>query len=109
MTAPSDRGRRRMCNLQTVVGLLVTGGIIWLGLTRIDLSQTMAAFAAVRVGFVLAGGGLIVAAIAIFAVRWRVLLPTSLSVPVRFVFCYLMIVYINNAIIPLRLCTMVRA
>ena len=87
MTAPSDRGRRRMCNLQTVVGLLVTGGIIWLGLTRIDLSQTMAAFAAVRVGFVLAGGGLIVAAIAIFAVRWRVLLPTSLSVPVRFVFC----------------------
>src|SRR5215467_4246048 len=109
MTAPSDRGRRRMCNLQTVVGLLVTVGIIWLGLTRIDLSQTMAAFAAVRVGFVLAGGGLIIAVISIFAVRWRVLLPASPSVPVRFVFCYLMIGYMMNAIIPLRLGDLVRA
>ena len=70
MTAPSDRGPRGMFNLHTLVGLLVTGGIIWLGLTRIDLSQTMAAFAAVRVGFVFAAGGLVVAAIVIFAVRW---------------------------------------
>jgi uncharacterized protein (TIRG00374 family) len=98
-----------MFNLQTAVGLLVTGGIIWLGLTRIDLSQTMAAFAAVRVGFVLAGGGLIVAAIAIFAVRWRVLLPSPPDVPVRFFFCYLIIGYMVNAIIPLRLGDLVRA
>jgi hypothetical protein len=69
----------------------------------------MAAYAAVRVGFVLAGGGLIVVAIAIFAVRWRVLLPTSPSVPVRYVFCYLMIGYMTNAIIPLRLGDLVRA
>jgi len=41
MTAPSDCGRRRMFNLQTVVGLLVTAEIIWLDLTRIDLSKTM--------------------------------------------------------------------
>src|SRR5262245_59960290 len=109
MTAPSDRGPRRMFNLQTVVGLLVTAGIIWLGLTRIDLSQTVAAFAAVRVGFVLAGGGLIVAAIAIFAVRWRVLLPTPPDIPVRFFFCYLMIGYMMNAIVPLRLGDLVRA
>src|SRR6266404_3460481 len=85
MTAPSDRSARRMLNLHTVVGLLVTAGIIWFGLTRIDLSHTMAAFAAVRIEFVLAGSGLIVAVIAIFAVRWHVLLPTSPSVPMRFV------------------------
>jgi glycosyltransferase 2 family protein len=109
MTASSDHGPRRMFNLQTVVGLLVTAGIIWLGLTRIDLSQTVAAFAAVRIEFVLAAGGLIVAAIAIFAVRWYVLLPTSPSVPIRFVFCYLMIGYMMNAIIPLRLGDLVRA
>jgi len=109
MTAPPDRGPRRMLNLRTVVGLLVTAGIIWLGLTRINLSQTIAAFAAVRVGFVLAGGGLIVVAIIIFAVRWRVVLPTSPSVPVRYVFCYLMIGYMTNAIIPLRLGDLVRA
>jgi glycosyltransferase 2 family protein len=109
MTAPYDRGQRRMFNLQTVVGLLVTAGIIWLGLTRIDLSQTMAAFAAVRVGFVLAGGALVVAAIAIFAVRWHVLLPKPPDVPVRFFFCYLMIGYMMNAIVPLRLGDLVRA
>jgi hypothetical protein len=57
MTYPSDRGRRRMFNLQTAVGLLVAAGIVWLGLTRIDLSETVAAFAVVRVGFVLAGAG----------------------------------------------------
>jgi glycosyltransferase 2 family protein len=107
--ARRDRGQRKMLNFQSVVGLLVTAGIIWLGLTRIDLSQTMAAFAAVRIEFVLAGGGLIVAVIAIFAVRWHVLLPTSPSVPVRFVFCYLMIGYMMNAIIPLRLGDLARA
>jgi glycosyltransferase 2 family protein len=98
-----------MFNLQTSVGLVVTAGIVWLGLTRIDLSQTMAAFAAVRIGFVLAGGVLIVAVIAIFAVRWRVLLPSKPDVLVRFVFCYLRIGYMVNAIIPLRLCDLVRA
>jgi glycosyltransferase 2 family protein len=107
--ARRDRGQRKMLNFQSVVGLLVTAGIIWIGLSRIDLSQTMAAFAAVRIEFVLAGGGLIVAVIAIFAVRWHVLLPTSPSVPVRFVFCYLMIGYMMNAIIPLRLGDLARA
>jgi glycosyltransferase 2 family protein len=98
-----------MFNFQSVVGLLVTAGIIWVGLSHIDLSQTVAAFAVVRIGFVLAGGGLIVAVIAIFAVRWRVLLPRNPDVPVRFVFCYLMIGYMMNAIIPLRIGDLVRA
>jgi hypothetical protein len=98
-----------MFNLQTALGLLVTAGIVWVGLTRIDLSETVAAFAVVRVGFVLAGGALIVVVIAIFAVRWRVLLPNRPDVPVRFVFCYLMIGYMVNAIIPLRLGDLVRA
>jgi len=34
-----------MFNLQTVVGPLVTAGIIWLGLTRIDLSQPLRSLA----------------------------------------------------------------
>jgi hypothetical protein len=53
--------------------------------------EDYASFAAVCVGLVLAGGGLIVAAIAIFAVRWRVLFPSPPDVPLRFFFCYLMI------------------
>jgi uncharacterized protein (TIRG00374 family) len=98
-----------MLNFQSVVGLLVTAGIVWVGLSRINLSQTLAAFAVIRVGFVLAGSALIVAAIAIFAFRWRVLLPNRPNVPVRFVFCYLMIGYMVNAIIPVRLGDLVRA
>jgi uncharacterized protein (TIRG00374 family) len=109
MSAPPDRGPRRMLNFQTVAGLLVTAGIIWLGLSRIDLSETIAAFAVVRVGYVLAGGALVVAVIAILAVRWWVLLPTSPNVPIRFVFCYLMIGYMVNAVIPLRLGDLARA
>jgi glycosyltransferase 2 family protein len=110
MTLPPERGLlHRMANFQTVVGLLVTAGIIWLGFSRIDLSQTIAAFAVVRVGYVLAGGALVVAVIAILAVRWWVLLPTSPNVPIRLVFCYLMIGYMVNAITPLRLGDLARA
>src|SRR5262245_31465461 len=98
-----------MLNFQSVVGLLVTAGIVWVGLSRIDLSQTVAAFAVVRIGFVVAGSALIVAVIAIFAVRWRMLLPNRPDVPVRFVFCSLMIGYMVNAIIPVRLGDLVRA
>ena len=48
MTAPSDRGPRRMFNLQTALGLLVTAGIVWVGLTRFDLSETVAALGRAR-------------------------------------------------------------
>jgi glycosyltransferase 2 family protein len=110
MTLPPEPGPpRRMLNFQTVVGLLITAGIIWLGLSRINLPHTVAAFAVVRVGYVLAGGALVIAVIAILAVRWHVLLPRNPDVPIRFVFCYLMIGYMVNAIIPLRLGDLVRA
>jgi glycosyltransferase 2 family protein len=110
MTLPPELGLpRRMLNFQTVVGLLITAGIIWLGLSRINLPHTLAAFAVVRVGYVTAGGALVIAVIAILAVRWHVLLPRNPDVPIRFVFCYLMIGYMVNAIIPLRLGDVVRA
>jgi hypothetical protein len=80
MTAPSDRGRRRMVNLQTAVVLLVTAGIVWLGLTRIDLSETVAAFAVVRVGLSLPGRAHRCRD-AIFAVRWRPVAPDQPQPP----------------------------
>jgi glycosyltransferase 2 family protein len=98
-----------MFSFRPVLGLLVTAGIIWLGLSRIDLSETIRAFADVRVGYVVAGGALVIAVIAILAVRWHVLLPSSPHVPMRFVFCYLMTGYMVNAIMPLRLGDLVRA
>src|SRR5947209_13576888 len=109
MALPPDRSPNRILNFQSVLGLLVTGGIIWLGLSRINLPHTVAAFAIVRVGYVLAGGALVIAVIAILAVRWHVLLPRNPDVPISFVFCYLMIGYMMNAIIPLRLGDLVRA
>jgi glycosyltransferase 2 family protein len=109
MTLPPDRRPSRIFNFQTVVGLLVTAGIIWLGLSRINLPHTLAAFTVVRVGYVFAGGALVVVVIAILAVRWHVLLPRNPDVPIRFVFCYLMIGYMVNAIVPLRLGDLVRA
>jgi hypothetical protein len=62
--------------------LLVTAGVVWLGLSRLDLSETAAAFAAVRVDLVVAGAILVVAAIASFAVRWIVLLPSDSDVSI---------------------------
>ena len=104
----SDCGPRGMFSLRPVLGLLVTAGIIWLGLSRIDLSEAIRAFADVRVGYVVAGGALVIAVIAILAVRWHVLLPSSPHA-MCFVFCYLMIGYMVNAIVPLRLGDLVRA
>jgi hypothetical protein len=83
MTLPPDRRPSRIFNFQTVAGLLVTAGIIWLGLSRINLPHTLAAFTVVRVGYVLAGGALVIAVIAILAVRWHVLLPRNPDVPIR--------------------------
>jgi glycosyltransferase 2 family protein len=109
ITALSNYGQAKMFTSRTIVGLLVTAGIILLGLSRIDLTEAAIAFAAVRVELVIAAAILVVAAIAIFAVRWSVLLPSDIAVPIGFVFSYLTIGYMMNAIIPLRIGDLARA
>ena len=98
-----------MSRFKASVGLLVTAGIIWLALSRLDLSEVVAAFAAVKGGYVIVGGCLIIAVIGIFSVRWRALLRDGRKIKLRFIFSYLMIGYMVNATVPLRVGDAVRA
>jgi uncharacterized protein (TIRG00374 family) len=109
MSLPAELGSRRMLNFQSVFGLVVTAGIICFGLSRLNFSAMIATFAVVRVGYTVGGGALVIAVIAILAIRWHALLPNNPIVPIRLVFCYLMIGYMMNAIIPLRLGDLARA
>jgi uncharacterized protein (TIRG00374 family) len=55
------------------------------------------------------GMGGIVATYVVFAVRWRVLLSNTARVPVQHTFAYIMIGYLANAALPLRLGEVARA
>ena len=98
-----------MLKLQTVAGFLITAGIIWLGLSRINLADAAAAFLIVRGKVVVIGAALVLATMCVFSLRWRILIPAGKAVPVRFFFAYLTIGYMTNAILPLRLGDLVRA
>jgi uncharacterized protein (TIRG00374 family) len=98
-----------MSRFKTTVGFLVTAGIIWLALSRLDLSDVTAAFAVVKGGYVITGGCLIIVVIGIFSLRWRALLRDSRKIQLRFIFSYLMIGYMVNATAPLRAGDVVRA
>jgi glycosyltransferase 2 family protein len=98
-----------MSRFKTTVGFLVTAGIIWLALSRLDVSDVTAAFAVVKAGYVITGGCLIIVVIGIFSLRWRALLRDGRKIQLRFIFSYLMIGYMVNATAPLRAGDVVRA
>ena len=98
-----------MSRVKTIIGFLVTAGIVGVALWRLDLSEVADAFSVVKGGFVAIGGLLIIAVIGIFAVRWRALLREGRKIKLRFVFSYLMIGYMANATVPLRVGDVIRA
>ena len=98
-----------MSRFKTIVGFLVTAGIVWLALSQLDLSEVADAFSVVKGSFVVIGGLLIIAVIGIFSVRWRALLREGRKIELRFVFSYLMIGYMANATVPLRVGDVIRA
>jgi uncharacterized protein (TIRG00374 family) len=98
-----------MFNVRSIIGVSVTVVIIWLGLSRIDLKELIAALRVARWDQVALGGILVVAAIGFFSIRWRLLLQGGEKVPLRLSFTYLSIGYMTNAILPLRPGDLVRA
>jgi len=97
-----------MSRYKAGAGFLVTAGIIWLALSRLSLSEVVASFSLVRLDYVIIGGGLIIVVIGIFSLRWRALLPNR-RIELRYIFSYLMIGYMANATLPLRVGDIVRA
>ena len=88
---------------------MVTAGIVWFGLSRIDLSETLDAFSGVRLEVVAAGAALVVCTVCLFALRWQILLGAGGRVPFHSAFSFLMIGYMINAILPMRAGDLARA
>ena len=98
-----------MLKAPTIIGFLITAVIIGVGLSQIDLAQTIAAFSGVRLDAVAGGLVLMVAAIGVSSIRWRILLRDGHRVPFRLTFSYIAIGLMANAILPLRPGDLLRA
>lgn len=87
---------------QIFIGLALTLGTIILGVAVIDWGKTLAEIQRLTLGPVLVAMSLVVAALLLFALRWRLLLATTHRLPFMRVFSYMMIGYCMNALLPAR-------
>jgi len=85
-----------------VVGLVVSGVCLALALARVDVAQTIASLLHVDWRFMALGVGALLASFLILALRWRVLLASAAPVPVRDTLSGIMVGYLVNTILPLR-------
>lgn len=91
------------------LGLALSGVFLYLAVRQVDWAQTAATLRTANLFLVGLGLSLLVVAYGLFAVRWRVLLQPAASVSVRDTFSFIMIGYLANTILPLRLGDVARA
>jgi len=87
---------------QLLIGLSLTVGTIVLGVVVIDWGKTLDEIQKLTLGPVLLAMSLVVAALLLFAVRWRLLLATKQRLPFMRIFNCMMIGYCVNALLPAR-------
>lgn len=85
------------------LGILSSLVFLWLVTRRVSWPQMAAALQGVQWGLALAGLLLITAVWGVFALRWRVLLAPAAPVGWPDTFAYIMLGYLGNSLLPLRL------
>ena len=101
--------RARHLPLRFWIGLLIGAILLYLALRRADWPATLRALRQASVPLLGLGVVALAATFAVFAWRWRVLLGGHARVPVRDLFAHIMIGYLANAVLPLRLGDVIRA
>jgi uncharacterized protein (TIRG00374 family) len=91
------------------LGFGVSGIFLALIARTVDWDGTAAALWQADWRLVGAGAGALVATLVIFSVRWQVLLSGTARLPLGATFSYLMIGYLANTVLPLRLGDLARA
>jgi len=91
------------------LGLALSGMFLYLAVRRVDWAQVAAALRGADLLLVGLSLSLRVVAYGVFAVRWRLLLLPAALVSVRDTFSLIMIGYLTNTVLPLRLGDVTRA
>lgn len=96
-------------SLKSGIGLALSAGFLWLALRNVEWAGVGAAWRAARLDLLLAGTALLVGSWVVAACRWRLLLSGVEGLRVRDTFAYILIGYLANTILPLRLGDLARA
>ncbi|HEY3016687.1 MAG TPA: lysylphosphatidylglycerol synthase transmembrane domain-containing protein [Nocardioides sp.] len=95
--------------LRVGLGLLSSGLFVYLAVRSVDWARTAASLRDADWLLVAAGAVALVATFGVFAARWSVLLSGTARLPLRDTFSYVMIGYLANTVLPLRLGDVARA
>jgi len=96
-------------SLRFWLGLALSVAFLALAVRQADWSRTLATLAQADLLLIFLGAGLLVVTFVVFAFRWQVLLSSTARFPVRDTFSYIMIGYLANTVLPLRLGDVARA
>ena len=91
------------------LGLAVSAAFLTMAIRQVDWARTVDTLVLANLSLIGLGAGLLVVTFIVFAVRWRVLLSSSARLSVGDTFLYIMIGYLANTVLPLRLGDVARA
>ena len=91
------------------LGLMISVIFLYLALQQVDYSETAASLQRADWLLISVGVGSLVATFVGFAIRWRNLLRDAALLPVQDTFAYIMISYLVNTVLPLRVGDLTRA
>ncbi|MBM4431832.1 MAG: flippase-like domain-containing protein, partial [Chloroflexi bacterium] len=91
------------------LGLAVSALFLALAVRRVDWAKTITTLRSADLRLIGLGMALLLGTFVVFAFRWRVLLSASARLPVGDTFSYIMIGYLANTVLPLRLGDVARA
>lgn len=96
-------------SLKSGIGLALSAAFLWLALRNVEWAGVWSSWSAARVDLLAAGTALLVGSWVLAAFRWRLLLSGADGLRARDTFAYILIGYLANTILPLRLGDLARA
>ncbi len=96
-------------SLKSWVGVALSLVFLGLALRHVEWSGVWLSWRGARIDLLLLGTGLLIASWGIAALRWRVLLTGVAGLRIRDTFAFIMIGYLANSVLPLRLGDLARA
>jgi uncharacterized protein (TIRG00374 family) len=99
----------RASSLRPWIGLVSSVLFVYMAARTVRWDRTAEALHAADWRLVAAGAAALVATFVVFAARWSVLLSGNARLPIRVTFSYVMIGYLANTVLPLRLGDLARA
>ena len=101
--------RKRAVGGRFWLGIVISAVFLVLAVRKADWASMLSALASADVFLLCLGALCLVGTFTVFAVRWKMLLGALPGLSVRDTFCYIMIGYVANTVLPLRLGDVARA